>query len=93
MRQMTLVKITNPNPKPLLVWRGSTLLDSVLPRHSLLVAMGSDLLVSSEMAKALAVFVVDGDDVTAEEWIQKVGHTPSHVNPEDAYDPKAERDA
>ncbi len=86
--QMTLVQITNPNPHPLIVWRGAVLQDTVLARHALTTPLTDDLRLSYEGKRALVVLQVDGDDLSAEEWVQRVGPSPVPVSPDLAYRPE-----
>lgn len=82
---LTLVTITNPNPKTLQVWRNNVLQDSLKPHDQLKTPLTEGLMLTYE-GRALAVLQIDGDDITDQEWVQQVGRVAVQVDPNLAYE-------
>jgi len=76
---LEMITITNPNPRPLCVWRGPLLLETLRPHDQLLLVVTADLRVSTERGKSLVLFDLDGD-----EWVQAVTDRKVFPDPEKA---------
>lgn len=93
---MRLVRITNPNPRTLSVWRGSLLIASLKPHDQVLTPLDDQLSLSCEGKARVVLQLEGGGDLTDEEaearfvmlgndqsqWVQEVGPTPCGVHPD-----------
>lgn len=81
--ERALVKITNPNPRPLAVWQGTRLVDMLRPRESVTVMLTAELRLSSESRSLVLVDCEGGGEGwDGEQWVQRVDSDMTPVHPD-----------
>lgn len=90
-RNITLVRITNPNPHPLQVWIGGRLQHVLPPKETIGCILTADFRVRyNGKVDAIIVVQAEGGDWDGEEWMQviKVNGGPVALDPEKPYVPQ-----
>ncbi len=75
-----LATITNPNPRPIVIWHGDTRVTTLRPHDQVITPLVENLRVSCPTGRALVVMSLEGAE-EEDDWLQDVRVEPVEIHP------------